>query len=200
MNSPMQVTSALFVKSAVQPSDYPPPDLPEIAFAGRSNVGKSSLINILVARKRLVRTSRTPGRTRLLNFFTVNDRIGLVDLPGYGYARVPAAEQRKWGPMVENYLTSRTTLRGVVLIMDIRRDPGEGERDLIAFLAAHRHRLIPVLTKADKLSRARRGRRRLAVAESFGWPPADLFVFSARTRQGREALWAAIVEAAEGIA
>jgi GTP-binding protein len=191
----MRITSTQFVKSAVQPADYPPAELPEIAFAGRSNVGKSSLINTLVVRKRLVRTSGTPGRTRLLNFFTVNDRIGLVDLPGYGYAKVPAAEQRKWGPMVETYLATRTTLRGVVLIMDIRRDPGEGEREVMAFLDAHRQRLIPVLTKADKLSRSRQAGRRSAVAEVLGWSPADFFVFSARTRQGRDDLWAAVVAA-----
>ena len=130
----MKITSAEFVTSATKPSQYPPEGLPEIAFAGRSNVGKSSLINVLVNRKRLVKTSSTPGRTQLVNFFDINDSINFVDLPGYGYAKVPASVRKKWGPMIETYLSGRNTLKGVVVIMDIRRTPREEEQNLIDWL------------------------------------------------------------------
>ena len=127
----MIVKSTEFIKSAAKPAHYPPADLPEIAFAGRSNVGKSSLINCLVNRKGLVRTSSTPGRTQLINFFDVNGEFVLVDLPGYGYAKVPLAVKKEWGPMMEAYLSSRDTLAGVVLILDIRREPSPEDRQML---------------------------------------------------------------------
>ena len=130
----MKIQSAEFIKSATRPSDYPEDRLPEIAFIGRSNVGKSSLINRLVLRGRLARTSNTPGRTQLINFFLVNRRHVFVDLPGYGFARVPDAVRRSWGPMLERYLRERRSLRLVVLIMDIRRDPVGEDLDLLAWL------------------------------------------------------------------
>jgi len=119
----MIIKSAEFVTSAVKPAQYPPADMPEIAFAGRSNVGKSSLINSLVNRKRLVKISTTPGRTQLVNFFAINRAVTFVDLPGYGYARVPLPIKKTWGPMVETYLKDRENLKGVVLLMDMRRMP-----------------------------------------------------------------------------
>ena len=118
----MKITSAKFIKSATEPAHYPGDGLPEVAFAGKSNVGKSSLINSLVNRKGLAQTSSAPGRTRLINFFTVNDRYSFVDLPGYGYARVPTEMKKKWGPMVEAYLLNRRSLRLVIVIVDIRRE------------------------------------------------------------------------------
>jgi len=185
------IHSAKFITSAVKPAQYPPADLPEIAFAGRSNVGKSSLINTLVNRKRLVKTSRTPGRTQLINFFSINDQLGLVDLPGYGYARVPAAVKKKWGPMIEGYLAGRHSLRGVVLILDIRRMPDERERLFISWLAQCRLPVILVLTKADKLSTGAQSRRYREISEALDTelPP---ILFSAKTRRGRDALWKAI--------
>ncbi|MGD8366404.1 MAG: ribosome biogenesis GTP-binding protein YihA/YsxC [Desulfobacterales bacterium] len=185
----MIIQSAAFVKSAIQPEGYPAPDLPEIAFAGRSNVGKSSLINVLVNRKRLVKTSATPGRTQLLNFFRINDRFCFVDLPGYGYAKVPEAVRRRWGPMVEGYLSKRSCLRGVILILDIRRTPRDEELDLLHWLADRRIPACTVLTKIDKLSKSRRQQRRKAVAEALAVPVEDLVLFSAKTRQGRNELW-----------
>ncbi len=134
----LRAASAEFVVSAAVPSQYPPEEKPEIAFAGRSNVGKSSLINTLVNRKRLVKTSRTPGRTQLINFFDVDRAVTIVDLPGYGYARVPPEVKKKWGPMVSTYLSSRRTLKGVVLLMDIRRTPGPEDGSFIGWLDRYR--------------------------------------------------------------
>src|SRR5512147_645227 len=130
----MMITSAEFVTSAVRPAQYPPSDLPEFAFAGRSNVGKSSLINTLVSRRKLVQTSSTPGKTRLINFFRVNGAFTFVDLPGYGYARVSQEERRRWRPMVEQYLSGRENLKAVVVILDIRRVPTAEDGKLLQWL------------------------------------------------------------------
>jgi len=188
----MNITSAEFIKSAVKPSQYPPADLPEIAFAGRSNVGKSSLINKLLNRRRLVKTSSTPGRTQLINFFSINENFTFVDLPGFGYAKVPLHIRKTWGPMVETYLSSRKTLKGVVLIMDIRRIPREGERDLINWLNHYRLASILVLTKIDKLSKTKQGKQRKEIAESLSLEDSDLILFSAKSGFGKEVLWPAI--------
>ena len=188
----MIIKSAEFVTSAVKPSQYPPADMPEIAFAGRSNVGKSSLINTLVNRKRLVKTSTTPGRTQLVNFFAINRAVTFVDLPGYGYARVPLPIKKTWGPMVETYLKGRENLKGVVLLMDIRRLPREEEKTLIGWL---RHYNIPpvlVLTKADKFSKSRQVQQRSEIADILGVDVDSLIPFSAKSRQGRNAVWDAI--------
>ena len=188
----MIIHFAKFITSATKPSQYPSEGLPEIAFAGRSNVGKSSLINTLVNRKRLVKTSRTPGRTQLINFFSVNDRLIMVDLPGYGYAKVPVAVQKKWRPMIERYLTGRGVLQGVVLLLDLRRSPDARERHFIAWLEQHQLPVIPVLTKADKLSKAARQRQCREIMASIGHDHLAPILFSAKTRQGREAVWNAI--------
>ncbi len=191
----MIVKSADFVTSAVKPTQYPEALYPEAAFAGRSNVGKSSLINTLVNRKRLVKTSATPGRTQLINFFTVNDRISLVDLPGYGYARVPASVRRNWGPMIETYLKGRETLRAVVLIMDVRRIPGIEEQNFIDWLAFYHRTPILVLTKADKLSKSAQKKQRQAIGAAIGVDEAALILFSAKTRLGKPEVWSAIERA-----
>jgi GTP-binding protein len=188
----MQVKSAEFIKSAARPDQYPPEGPPEIAFAGRSNVGKSSLINALVNRRRLVKTSATPGRTQLLNFFSVNGELVFVDLPGYGYARVPARIQKNWGPMVERFLRSRGTLQGVVLILDIRRRPGSEEADFIDWLLETAISVVLVLTKADKLSKSRQIQQMGAIAGDLGLSRDRLICFSAKSRQGVDAVWDAI--------
>lgn len=194
----MIIKSTQFVTSAVTPAQYPPADLPEIAFGGRSNVGKSSLMNTLLNRKRLVKTSSTPGRTQLINFFDVNQALSLVDLPGYGYARVPAAVKKKWGPMVETYLAGRPNLKAVVLLMDIRRTPGIEELNFIEWLHQYGRGMIPVLTKCDKLSKTKQAAQRNKAADTLGMAAGDLILFSAKTRQGRDPLWQKITECVGG--
>jgi GTP-binding protein len=193
----MIIKSAEFVTSAVNPSQYPPEVLPEIAFAGRSNVGKSSLINTLVNRKRLVKTSSTPGRTQLINFFDINNELTFVDLPGYGYAKVPTAVRKRWGPMIETYLLARQTLKGVVVILDIRRQPRVEEQDLIHWLAHYSIASIWVLTKTDKLSRTKVSRQQEAIVRALAVEKEDVIVFSAKTRRGRDAVWDAILSLTE---
>jgi len=191
----MLVKSSEFVTSAVKPSQYPEALYPETAFAGRSNVGKSSLINTLVNRKRLVKTSATPGRTQLINFFLVNDGLSLVDLPGYGYAKVPASVKRNWGPMIETYLKWRETLKAVVLILDIRRIPGIEEQNFIDWLMFYRRKPILVLTKADKISRTVQIKQKKAIGAALGMDVSALTLFSAKTRLGKPEVWSAIERA-----
>jgi len=186
----MKIISAEFVLSAKEPHHYPPAGIPEVAFAGRSNVGKSSLINTLINRKRLARTSTTPGRTQEINFFRVNDRFFFVDLPGYGYAKVPEAIRRQWGPMVETYLSDRRTLRLVILILDVRRNPSDQDLQLMKWLAHYSLDFLLVLTKTDKISRNELAVRKRIIEELLG---ADmkptLLPFSAKTGEGKEIIW-----------
>jgi len=153
-------------------------------------VGKSSLINALVNRRNLARTGSTPGRTQAINFFCLDDRLFLVDLPGYGFARVPKEVQKAWQPMVETYLKERSTLRSVVVILDIRREPAQGDRDLLQWLAAFRIPAIVVLTKSDKLSRPKRASRAANLSRQLaGLAPGKPVLFSAKTKEGREEIW-----------
>lgn len=188
----MIIKSAKFVKSAAKSSQYPSAILPEIAFAGRSNVGKSSLINILVNRKHLVKTSSTPGRTQLINFFVINETFSFVDLPGYGYARVPKSVKKNWGPMIETYFSRGETLKGVVFIMDIRRMPDHKELNLIDWFNYFNIYSILILTKADKLSKTKQINQHLSIAKALSVDKKELILFSAKSRQGKDAVWHAI--------
>jgi GTP-binding protein len=188
----MIIRSVEFVKSAVKPADYPPAVLPEIVFSGRSNVGKSSLINTLVKRKRLARTSSTPGRTQLINFFEINGSMAFVDIPGYGYAKVPQKVKAQWASMIETYLTTRETLTGLILIMDIRRNQGPVESAFVEWLARRQIPAVLVLTKADKLSRAKQLDRQRLAARAFPDVSAEIILFSAKTRLGCDDVWKAI--------
>jgi GTP-binding protein len=184
----VKITAARFLGAAAAPGGGPPPGPPEIAVAGRSNVGKSSLLNALLGRRGLARTSATPGRTRQLNFFLVNERFTLVDLPGYGFAAGSEAERLAWGPLVEHYLGERPTLRGVVLVIDVRRGLEAEERDVLAYLAALGLPAAVVATKVDKLARGP-GRWTVARLAASLAPAVPLIGFSARSGEGREALW-----------
>jgi GTP-binding protein len=183
------IRSAVFIKSAARPGHYPPDSLPEIAFAGRSNVGKSTLINTLVNRRGLVRTSSTPGRTQLLNFFDINERFSLVDLPGYGFAQVPLEVKKEWGPMVRTYLEKREKLRAVVILFDIRRVPREEDLQLLDGLEELNIPMVPVITKADKVSRNRQSAQIKPILETTGLPREAFTLFSSLTREGSEEIW-----------
>jgi len=189
------IRSTTFIKSATRPGNYPETSLPEVAFAGRSNVGKSTLINTLVNRRGLVRTSSTPGRTQLLNFFDINGEFSLVDLPGYGFAKVPLAVKKDWGPMVRTYLERREQLKGVVVLFDIRRVPREEDLDLLDWLEEFEVPTIPVITKIDKISRNRRAAQVKPILEATGLPLEAFSFFSALSKEGREDIWERIEDA-----
>lgn len=191
----MGVHAAAFRLSAGRADQFPKDPWPEIAFAGRSNVGKSSMINRLLARRNLARVSSTPGRTRTINFYQVNDRFLFVDLPGYGYARVSRVLQEAWWGLVESYLTRRAQLRGVVHILDARHPPTPQDRELQAFLGGAGVPSLVVLTKADKVPRAGRAAARETAARSLDLPsPEVILLFSAETGEGAADLWRAIEE------
>ena len=190
----MIVKHTEFIKSATKPAHYPEETLGEIAFAGRSNVGKSSLINVLVNRKNLVRTSNTPGRTQLINFFRINNRFTFVDLPGYGFAKVPLAVKKEWGPMIESYLSRRENLRGVVLILDIRRIPSDEDLQMLQWLRARGIPPLVVVTKCDKLSKNQRAKQVAVIAREIRMDAGELLLFSALSREGLDPIWARIGE------
>jgi GTP-binding protein len=195
----MRSRAARFVVSASAPAEFPPEGLPEVAFAGRSNVGKSSLINALVGKEGLARTSRTPGRTQLLNWFEVEGpaggKLAFVDLPGYGYAKVPVAMQASWQGLIEAYLGGREVLRAVVLLVDVRRGAEQEEEDLAAWLAEKNVPVIAVVTKIDKVAKNKREPVLAAVKRGLGLkrPPLG---FSATEGDGVDELWRAIAREA----
>ncbi len=172
----------------------PEPKLPEIAFSGRSNVGKSSLINKLVHRKRLARVSNAPGRTREINFFEVNGQFVLADLPGYGYARVSKERKAEWRPLIEGFLRSSPKIRGVVQLLDVRRAPSGDDLLMLEFLSDLRVPTIVVATKIDKLTRASQAPRIQALAGEAGIPSDQIIAFSASTGEGRDELAEAVVD------
>ncbi|HEY1953272.1 MAG TPA: ribosome biogenesis GTP-binding protein YihA/YsxC [Gemmatimonadaceae bacterium] len=172
----------------------PESSLPEVAFAGRSNVGKSSLLNTLVRRKSFARVSRTPGRTREINFFRINNEFVLVDLPGYGYARISKERKAEWRPMIESYLRRTSQLRGIVLLLDIRRDPSDDDREMLDFLAETEVPTIVALTKVDKLSKAAGLTRTTEIAKSLHLEPEQVIPFSSPTGEGRVELLEAILD------
>lgn len=186
----MKISKAEFIKSAVLPSQYPPATIPEIAFAGRSNVGKSSLINTLVGCKNLAKTSNTPGRTQLINFFSINDVVFFVDLPGYGFAKVSRSMKRNWGEMIETYLKTRQSLTLVILILDIRRDPSDDDLSLRDWLENYGIPYLYILTKADKLSNNQAINRRKIIEKKLQISKnIKTILFSAITQKGKNEIW-----------
>lgn len=183
----MKISSAVFWAAAASRREIPAPRAPEIAVAGRSNVGKSSLINRIVARRNLARTSSTPGCTRGLIFYSLDDRLTLVDLPGYGWARRSKGERDAWKRLVEGYLASRDALLAVLILIDVRRGPEEEENVLAGYLDAHDVPYVWVMTKCDKLKRAELHKRLAEVADALG--ATGFLTTSARTGAGISELW-----------
>jgi GTP-binding protein len=172
----------------------PDSSLPEVAFAGRSNVGKSSLLNTLVRRKSFARVSRTPGRTREINFFRINNGFVLVDLPGYGYARISKEKKAEWRPMIDSYLRRTTQLRGIVLLLDIRREPSEDDRAMLDFLAELEVPTIVALTKTDKLSKTAAAAQAAEISRTLALDPDQVIPFSSHSGEGRIELLEAITQ------
>ncbi|SDY32391.1 ribosome biogenesis GTP-binding protein YihA/YsxC [Tindallia californiensis] len=186
----MIIKEASFIGSFVKPEQFPEDVVPEIALAGRSNVGKSSLINTLLGRKKLAKTSGTPGKTRTINFYRINQHFFLVDLPGYGYAKVSKKERHSWGKMIENYLAERENLREVVLLVDIRHDPSEDDRIMYEWIRNQGYGHLVVATKADKLSRSRQMQQLRRIKTKLAMPEnAAIIPFSSLKKTGMEEVW-----------
>jgi GTP-binding protein len=190
----MRVSSAEFVTSAVAPEGYPREGLPEVAFMGRSNVGKSSLINSLLGNRKIARTSSTPGRTQLINFFRINGTFLFVDLPGYGYAKVPESVRAQWGPMVENYLANRSELVLSILLIDSRHPATANDLRLKSWLEHHELPFVVVSTKADRLSNNQLRSSLRGSAERFGMRSDAIFPYSSVTGRGGDRIWGVIEE------
>ena len=189
----MNVNNVTLAHVAVGKKAYPADGLPEVAFAGRSNVGKSSLINAMVNRKSLARSSGSPGKTRTINFYLVEDALYFVDLPGYGYAKVKRTEVSRMGRMTENYVTARHTLKAVVLVADIRREPNDNDMIMLGFMRGNGFPVIIAATKADKLKRSELNARLNAIKSAFGLINGDVMIpFSSETKAGKDELWEAI--------
>ncbi len=169
---------------------YPETDLPEVAFVGKSNVGKSSLINCMVNRKSLARTSQNPGKTRTINFYNIENLVHFVDLPGYGYAKASKSEIEKWGKMIEEYLLERQQLKSIILLIDIRHEPGANDKMMYDWLKHYGYKIIIVTTKSDKLKRSQINKHISIISKSLCLDKEDILLsFSSETKDGREKLW-----------
>ena len=196
----MTITDAKFLTTAVEPKGYPDGNLPEIAFVGRSNVGKSSLINALSSRKALAMASGVPGKTRTINFFIINDDIIFVDLPGYGYAKAPKSEMKSWGKMAENYLLNRRCLKAVIFLLDIRRVPSQDDRQMYDWLKYYGHRIIIAATKTDKLNQRETAASLKNMSAALGLAVDDKpIAFSSVKKTGREELWESVNRTLHGL-
>lgn len=186
----MKINKAELKAAAYNLKDFPPWDLPEVSFIGRSNVGKSSLLNSLIGRKNLARISSTPGKTRGLYFYLLNDSFYFVDLPGYGYAKVSKKERERWAPIIEDYLAKRSSLRGCLHLIDCRHEPTADDQLMSQWLRAHTIPTITVATKSDKLSRSALLQQLKVIRSGLGLFEDDrLLPFSAQTAAGRDQLW-----------
>ena len=186
----MEVNQVSLAAVGVKMEQYPKDGLPEVAFVGKSNVGKSTLINAMVRRKALARTSSSPGKTRTINFYEVEHKMYIVDVPGYGYAKAPKAEIEKWGKMIEEYLNKRETLRGIVMLVDIRHEPGENDRLMYDWLKHYGYDIIIAATKKDKIKRSQIQKQLSLIKNTLKLAPEDrLIAFSGETKDGVEELW-----------
>lgn len=184
----MEINSAVFVKSLADYQEAPPVILPQIAVVGRSNVGKSSLINTLCRQNKLCKTSGTPGKTRLINIFLINDSFHLVDLPGYGFAKVNKAEKKRWGEMMETYFRDSTLLKHALQLVDIRHEPTADDASIAAFYRSMGIPFTVIATKADKISRGARMKHIAPICRIMQKQPWELIPFSAQDQTGREEL------------
>ncbi|UOQ46232.1 ribosome biogenesis GTP-binding protein YihA/YsxC [Halobacillus salinarum] len=191
----MKVNTAEIVISAASKKQYPSALIPEIALAGRSNVGKSSFINKLIQRKNLARTSSRPGKTQTLNFYIINDQFHFVDVPGYGYAKVSKTERAKWGEMMDEYFSEREQLRATALIVDIRHEPTDEDCMMYDFLKHYELPVMIVATKLDKIKKSQQQKQIRLIKETLQMDEEDPFIpFSAETGEGKEAAWRTILE------
>ena len=189
----MKVTQAEIVMSAVKPEQYPTDGFPEFALAGRSNVGKSSLINKMINRKGLARTSSKPGKTQTLNFYKLNETIFFVDVPGYGYAKVSKTEREAWGKMIETYITTREPLRAMLLIIDLRHKPSADDVMMYDFLKHYEIPTIVIATKADKIPKGKWQKHLKVVRDTLDLAKGDeIILFSSETGLGKDQAWNAI--------
>jgi GTP-binding protein len=199
LTDPLPIRHLEFLGGLAKPGGWRPEgNLPEIAFSGRSNVGKSSLLNRLVRRKSLARVSKTPGKTREINFFEVNRELVLVDLPGYGFARVSKDQRAEWRPLIEGYLKQSEQLRGVVQLLDVRHSPTDDDLQMVDFLAELGVPTMFALTKVDKLTKSALAQRIEEFVQELGMTREQLVPFSSVTGQGRDELAEAMVELASG--
>ncbi|WP_432408187.1 ribosome biogenesis GTP-binding protein YihA/YsxC [Wukongibacter sp. M2B1] len=189
----MKIRSCEFIISAVSPKQYPEEEIPEIALAGRSNVGKSSLINMLLNRKKLARTSSTPGKTQTINFYKINNEFQFVDLPGYGYAKVSKSNKEEWGKIIETYLTTRDKLVEVVQLIDIRHKPTQQDIQMYNWIRHFGFKGIVVATKLDKIKRSQRQKHISQIRKSLDMGKDDILIpVSSMNREGKEILWETI--------
>lgn len=188
----MEITGAQFITSLAEYGPFQGRGLSQIAVAGKSNVGKSTLINSLTRNRNLAKTSVTPGKTRLINVFLLNSAFHLIDLPGYGYAKVDKKEQAKWGGRMETFFDTSDTLRAVIQLVDIRHEPTSDDLQMVEYLRFKQIPFITVATKADKISRAARQNHLLPIARLLKVQPFDIIAYSSQTGEGREKLLAAI--------
>lgn len=194
----MKIRKAELVITAAKQEQYPKDEQLEIALAGRSNVGKSSLINTLVNRRNLARTSSSPGKTQTINFYNINDEFRLVDLPGYGYAKVSLRERERWGKMIENYLTNRRNLAEVLLLLDIRHSPGEHDKMMYDWIRSFGFNGIIIATKADKISKGKWNKHIAMIQRELGVENREFIVpFSATSRLNKDKVWDVIKEVLE---
>ncbi len=189
----MNVNNVSLHTVAVKPSQYPEGDMMEIAFVGKSNVGKSSLINTMINRKAMARTSQNPGKTRTINFFNVEDELLFVDLPGYGYARISKSESEKWGGMIETYLKKREQLTAIIFLIDIRHEVGKNDLQMMEWLRYYGHQIIVIATKSDKIKRSQLSKHTAMIRKGLSLQKEDILIpFSSENRSGKEELWSVI--------
>lgn len=189
----MEVNNVNLEKVGVKYEQFPDDKKPEVAFVGKSNVGKSSLINAMINRKSLARTSQNPGKTRTINFYNVEDTLYFVDLPGYGYAKISKSESKKWGKMIETYLRKREELKSIIFLIDIRHEPSANDIMMYQWLKYYEHKIVIIATKADKLKRSQLQKHVSILRKSLNLEKEDILIpFSSETKQGKEELWKVI--------